>query len=1306
MNGIQQVYCTHCTHGSSALERREGELARRMLGYSARAGSLAAHQLRKYYRQIERYIYYYLPRDTPGEEKLRLTAATAPRRLIYFPSTSGLQLVGQICYRQVDTEGRPGSYFAHILFHEEKDGQPRWSQLDCLKLWGAGGWVDEDSPDIPFLLPSLSSLNEMLVGRRAAIDDGVFLSFLSTSADGAFDDPGGVIPPRWRQKDPHERSDLFTEAFRLFLDVTAGRRQSLLLVVEPGLAALLFYGIVRLLPGGIRDPISFSTFEPNTDRLTTTLAAVEFFDPGKTDLRPDVYRSRGSAINTFSDRRSESGRPPSQYAQTMVRRLLDEGFGAIDWRLESLQSVEARHPEDLDQLAAVDCLVPALFDPRGSGSVQDWPTSPMAVDYLRHVLRRRVFRLDNPQSLLEPLVGQPAHLLVLGLIAAVPEIPGTRAAVEYLVKSLPAERIADLLQLDGVAPEAKLDVLTRYVTAKAKLPPGCDHLWDERARTSRPGTPASVSLLPQLLGRLDPTTLERLYKNTAGRHSDEFVVALFEACKNTRPDWAPLTQIVGDMDNAAVLSLFRSRGPVFFKEYPQDEPAMAGKLHEILHSLPRQVQQFQERLDVVLAGEHLLPEDQDREIATAWAACRRAITDIGELQGQRLGVLRLRPVDRIESASRRMTEAITRALPPNIFDDDRTGTRKQKCLRQISQRLLGGKRLLPPSAWQYKAIWQKITWYFERGVWSRAPLSKLRVKSAPLKTVWLIAGGVGVAVVLVIAAMNLLGWLRSGRPTPLPTGSIAKPAHTLDRRQPPPDAADDADESEEGGTQEQAQAEMLQQQRSAAERAKALEAERQRAQEEARRQEKRRQAKAEATRVTENEARREAEMESTAQQEAQGREEAWRVRAEQFASEHAGAFLDRQPFLGGEVPIPGNFAGYSLGEGRLYLESGVYEFGAGFENAPPVSRQGIPQLAAQSGLKSVYVEIQNRPAGPHIVIGTQPKILPSEVATERREKLEAFEKAVNMIVAQLRIYRGRASSETEKNQAFDALTVLTGIEVPQVPPRPSRHSERFEGNAEAFEQAMREYNRAVSARSRALDSVIPTATSATPQLEAAAERIEAEYRWREDEVRRENEQAVAELKADCRQISAIVYRGSENQGSGRTSTTGEASRQPDAAAAEPKGTAPILGSKAAYGESVIKVERKPAVELNSPTIARVGAVVGAQGKPLPLWLRNDVLLNCVIVEQNQRGFVKPKELQDVTAPKTTLVLEGTSAVRIQFKFYHRFGDPFFPEYRLLAETPWHVIEPIEANSEYTIKLELGGKQMDQLRELTKKSGPG
>src|SRR5712692_9527095 len=130
MGQIHQIYCTHCTYGSSALEQREGELADRVLGYRARAGTLERNELRGYYRQVERFLYYYLPSDSPPEERLKLDAATAPHRMFYSPSIGRLQVLGQVVYRRHDTAGRAGSYFAHVLFGE-RDAEP-WPVLDCL----------------------------------------------------------------------------------------------------------------------------------------------------------------------------------------------------------------------------------------------------------------------------------------------------------------------------------------------------------------------------------------------------------------------------------------------------------------------------------------------------------------------------------------------------------------------------------------------------------------------------------------------------------------------------------------------------------------------------------------------------------------------------------------------------------------------------------------------------------------------------------------------------------------------------------------------------------------------------------------------------------------------------------------------------------------------------------------------------------------------------------------------------------------------------------------------------------------------
>lgn len=90
--------------------------------------------MKDWFRKIERNLSYYLPRDTPADAKRQLTAASAPKRLVYVPVVEDLEMLAQICYRPTDTAGRTGSYFAHCLVRRKNDPGHHWSILDCVKL--------------------------------------------------------------------------------------------------------------------------------------------------------------------------------------------------------------------------------------------------------------------------------------------------------------------------------------------------------------------------------------------------------------------------------------------------------------------------------------------------------------------------------------------------------------------------------------------------------------------------------------------------------------------------------------------------------------------------------------------------------------------------------------------------------------------------------------------------------------------------------------------------------------------------------------------------------------------------------------------------------------------------------------------------------------------------------------------------------------------------------------------------------------------------------------------------------------------
>ena len=86
---IQQLYCTHCTYGTSALHRHTGGIQDQVFEYSTRAGSVPQEQSHEVFQKIESLIYFHLPGDTPGSEWLKYNAGNTPWQRICCVPTLG-----------------------------------------------------------------------------------------------------------------------------------------------------------------------------------------------------------------------------------------------------------------------------------------------------------------------------------------------------------------------------------------------------------------------------------------------------------------------------------------------------------------------------------------------------------------------------------------------------------------------------------------------------------------------------------------------------------------------------------------------------------------------------------------------------------------------------------------------------------------------------------------------------------------------------------------------------------------------------------------------------------------------------------------------------------------------------------------------------------------------------------------------------------------------------------------------------------------------------------------------------------------
>jgi len=626
MNEIQQLYCTHCSAATNLLLVGDSAShSREAMGYSARAGSVQGPELRKLYREVEPFLSYALPTDTSNGQRAVLTAASAlaPKRLLFTTGASGLSILGQICYRQKAADGRLQSYFGHFLACPADPTERLRQARQALQLWGAEGWVLEDRDSLDMRLRPLGSLAALLEGRPAVVNDDLVLDFLTVPAGGAFRDRTGILPERWRQQSPKERQDVFKALLHGFLETGVNVRTPVVLVVEPAVAALLFYAILRVLPEGCfaRD-VTLSTYESNIRRSDASLAATVFMDP-KTDMPRDSYLpGRGWVMNTFPESgglRTPSRGSPSRYAEVVLTLLLtpNQGWQGVDAFLEDIGQAGASSPGQLEEVAAASTVIAEIFETGKANAVAVNRDSEAVQTYLHNALTRQIVA-----GRLESAPDQAKLLEILGLAFIVSPDAAPPSLASALAHSV---HFGAIVGAPNIPDPWKSLIIAEAIKATPVIPPECSDMWEPAK------APVALKMIVQ---HLDAQALTRFFEQAPDKAARlELIVACAQARKNKDKDHLlddMVQKVIENTRPEAILVRF-ARSDALAALGKAASPSLDEWLHLQVATLVRGICDERKRWDSsyrLLNPVARLMRDRDNQCLQAWAACHEAIGEM------------------------------------------------------------------------------------------------------------------------------------------------------------------------------------------------------------------------------------------------------------------------------------------------------------------------------------------------------------------------------------------------------------------------------------------------------------------------------------------------------------------------------------------------------------------------------------------------------------------------------------------------------------------------------------------------------
>lgn len=360
MARVDQMYCTHCLPRDAVFGEK----------YTVRAASLdqAAGAKNLYFQVISELLresgFYKPPRDMPAEKWASGRAENMPARLVSIPAYRGYRILSHVFYRTYDSSGtRVGSYFAHLLFQPSSPEQA-WSPEQCLQLWMANGWKRQDTPIDPKSLDAFEDFatarTTLLAGQEPRIDRSTLHRFLTARADQAasFADPD--VQRFCRQTPPEYRQGQLAALMQGLLQSNPEQRPSLLLVADPGVAAVYFFGMLTLLPAAtIPADTSFSTYETRLDQTLANWIATTFYDPLRTDLSASERQQAAFWLNAF--RNQHPALQPHPFPEQVIRTFVDNPQAAARM-LDRCRLLQVGSPSELRDFVRLHQAADALLN--------------------------------------------------------------------------------------------------------------------------------------------------------------------------------------------------------------------------------------------------------------------------------------------------------------------------------------------------------------------------------------------------------------------------------------------------------------------------------------------------------------------------------------------------------------------------------------------------------------------------------------------------------------------------------------------------------------------------------------------------------------------------------------------------------------------------------------------------------------------------------------------------------------------------------------------------------------------------------